>query len=70
MVFTGLAILTAYSEIIFYNKNKFSYIGSAVGIVGFLLAFILNFYSVGLGELIAALVISFNIIFHLNKILE
>jgi len=66
--FTFVAIVSAFSEIIFYNKNLFSYIASALGFLGFVLAFTTGIYSIGLGELIAASVIAGNILYHRNKI--
>ena len=68
LIFTGLAILTAILEIIFYNKNKLAYLGAFFAVVGFVLAYFFNLYTIGLGELIVALIIAFNIWWHRLKI--
>lgn len=69
-VFTGFAIVTACLEVVFYNKKAWSYIIIALGLIGFGLAFILRLYSVGMGEIIVALPILFNVWYHKNKLEE
>ena len=63
-IFTGLAIVTALLDVIFYNKKEWAYFISALATIGFLLAFIFNLYSIGLGELIVALAIAYNVWYH------
>ena len=59
LVFTGLAIGFGYLLLLFYTKTKkgriWSYIGVSLGIIGFLLGFLLNLYSIAWAEVIAAI---------------
>jgi len=68
LILTASAIITALLEIVFYNKTKLAYLGAGVAVVGFLLAYVHEVYSIGLGELIVALIIAFNIWWHRRKI--
>jgi len=58
LLFTGLAILTAYSQLVFFYESGLgrilAVVGTVVGIGGFLIGFLTKWYSTGMGELIAA----------------
>jgi len=68
LIFTPAAIITALLDVVFYNKTKLAYLGAGVAVVGFLLAYVHEVYSIGLGELIVAFIIAFNIWWHRRKI--
>ena len=57
-VFTGLGIGFGYLLLLFYYKEKkyrlWSYVGVAFGIIGFMLGFLFNVYSISWAETIAA----------------
>lgn len=66
LLFTGLAITAGYYCLLtYYDSNVgrgLSWIGFAVGIGGFLAAFIGSWYSVSIGELIAALPLAIHVL--------
>lgn len=66
LLFTGLAIASAHSELWFYYKKGIKrnalWAGSMIGILGFLGAFAFKIYSIGMGELIAALPIIIHVL--------
>ena len=64
LVFTFLGIGAAHLELWFYHKGvrKWSAIGgSIIGVAGFLGAFVFHLYTIGMGELIAAIPIIFQV---------
>lgn len=68
LIFTALAIATAYIEICFYSRSLLAYIGSAAGVIAFLLAYFLNIYTVGMGELLTSIPIAFFSLWYIKKI--
>tara|TARA_R110002051_G_scaffold323721_1_gene418254 strand:- start:257 stop:469 length:213 start_codon:yes stop_codon:yes gene_type:complete len=67
-VFTALAIGSAYLEVCFYSRTLLAYIGTALAITLFLGAYLLKWYSVGMGELFAASPIAVFILWNIKKI--
>ena len=58
LMFTGLAILTGYLTMLTYpegNNHKWSNIGAAIGLTGFILGFVFNLYSVSWAEVIISI---------------
>jgi len=59
LVFTGLAIASGYAMIITYAETKkgktYAVIGSILGVLGFLGAFVFHWYSIALGEVFATI---------------
>lgn len=68
LIFTGAAIISAYLEIGFYYRSLKSYVLISLGATLFLLSYFLRLYSVGLGELFAALVIAYYTIYSIKLI--
>jgi hypothetical protein len=66
LLFTGLAITAGYYGLLTYYDTKvgkgLSRIGFAVGIGGFLAAFVFRMYSVSIGELIAAIPLAMHVL--------
>jgi uncharacterized membrane protein len=66
LLFTGLAIAAGYYGLLTYYDTKvgkgLSWIGFAVGIGGFLAAFVGRWYSVSIGELIAAIPLAMHVL--------
>ena len=59
LIFTGLAIVTGYISLLTYPEtskgHKLANIGSAIGLTGFILGFVFNFYSVSWAEVIVSI---------------
>lgn len=60
LIFTALAILTAYAQLYFYYPNDkilktSSRLSIAIGLMGFAGGYFFDYYSIGMGELIIAL---------------
>ena len=68
LVFTALAIGSAYVEMGFYSRTLLSYIGIGLGAALFFIAYLLKLYTVGLGELFATIPIAIFTIYNIKKI--
>ena len=59
LIFTGLGILTGYIGLITYPETKkghtWAFIGTCLGLGGFLVGFLTNIYSISWGEVLAAI---------------
>lgn len=70
-VFTGLGIVSGYIGFIFYSKTKkeriWSYIGTLIGIGGFVAGFLFKLYSTSWAEVIAAIPLAIWMYKSLNK---
>ena len=67
--FTFLAIGSAYLQFIYYNKNISTYIYSGIGVLGFVIGFFTDLYTIGVGEMFAAIPIAYFIFNDINSIL-
>ena len=66
--FTFLAIGSAYLQFMFHERTLRTYILSAVGCVGFAVGFFTNIYTIGVGEMFAAIPIAYFIYDDINFI--
>jgi hypothetical protein len=70
LVFTGLAIVSGYVTMLLYAESQkarlASYIGLGFGLVGFMLGFAFNVYSVSWAETLASIPLAV-LIFYINK---
>ena len=71
LIFTGSAILSGYVTMLLYPETKkgrmLSYTGVSIGLVGFMLGFAFNVYSVSWAEVIASLPMAILIYFINNE---
>ena len=68
LIFTGLAIASAYVEIAFYSRSLLSFVGIGLGASLFAIAYFFQVYTVGLGELLAAIPIAFFMLWNIKKV--
>lgn len=68
LVFTGLAIGSAYLEMGFYSRSLLSYVGIGLGVSLFCIAYFLGVYTVGMGELLAATPIAMFNLWYLKRV--